>query len=71
VETAQLLFGRAEKMQEVARRAERSGDAERYASLRRILSTPVLDGSNLAVVSHGNPFYGVAGPPYLAEVKRP
>jgi phosphohistidine phosphatase SixA len=67
VETAQLLFGRAEKMQEVRGGPSAPADAERYASLRRILSTPVLDGSNLAVVSHGNPFYGVAGPPYLAE----
>jgi len=24
-------------------------------------------GANLTVVSHGNPFYSVAGPPYLAE----
>src|SRR5882724_2662617 len=67
VETAQLLFGRAEKMQEVRGGPSAPADAERYASLRRILSTPVLDGSNLAVVSHGNPFYSVAGPPYLAE----
>src|SRR5258708_7678373 len=42
-------------------------NAERYASLQKILSTPVSAGTNLAVVSHGNPFYSVAGPPYLAE----
>ena len=24
-------------------------------------------GTNLAIVSHGNPFVAVAGPPYLAE----
>ncbi|HYQ94921.1 MAG TPA: hypothetical protein VEP70_08835, partial [Burkholderiales bacterium] len=36
-------------------------------ALREILATPVRAGSNLVVVSHGNPFYSVAGPPYLAE----
>ena len=67
VETAQLLFGRAEKMQEVRGGPSAPADAERYAALRSILATPVRAGSNLAVVSHGNPFYSVAGPPYLAE----
>src|SRR6267378_1284690 len=67
VETAQLLFGRAEKMEEVRGGPSTPADAERYAALRRILATPVRGGSNLAVVSHGNPFYSVAGPPYLAE----
>jgi phosphohistidine phosphatase SixA len=66
VETAQLLFGHAEKMAEV-----RGGPAEpgsdRYAELKKILATPVRRGANLVVVSHGNPFYSVAGPPYLAE----
>jgi len=46
-----------------ARRSERSAGSERYAALRKILATPVRAGSNLAVVSHGNPFYSVAGPP--------
>src|SRR5712691_5894967 len=67
VETAQLLFGRAEKRQEVRGGPSAPADAERYAALRRILATPVPAGANLAVVSHGNPFYSVAGPPYLAE----
>jgi broad specificity phosphatase PhoE len=67
VETAQLLFGRAEKMQEVRGGPSAPASSERYAALRRILATPVRAGNNLAVVSHGNPFYSVAGPPYLAE----
>jgi len=67
VETAQLLFGRAEKMQEVRGGPSAPTDTERYAALRRILATPIPAGANLAVVSHGNPFYSVAGPPYLAE----
>ena len=67
VETAQLIFGRAEKMQEVRGGPSAPADAERYAALRRILATPIPAGANLAVVSHGNPFYSVAGPPYLNE----
>lgn len=67
VETAELLFGQVEKMTEVRGGPAVSAGSDRYAPLRRILATPVRAGSNLAVVSHGNPFYSVAGPPYLAE----
>jgi phosphohistidine phosphatase SixA len=67
VETAQLLFGRAEKMTEVRGGPAVPAASDRYAELRKILSTPVGAGANLIVVSHGNPFYSVAGPPYLAE----
>ena len=45
----------------------RTDDAQRYAALKALLSTPVPAGSNLAIVSHGNPFHALAGPPYLAE----
>jgi hypothetical protein len=54
-------------MQEVRGGPAVSAGSERYASLRKILATPVRPGTNLVVVSHGNPFYSVAGPPYLAE----
>ena len=67
VETAQLLFGHAEKMQEVRGGPAVPAGSDRYAELRKILAAPVRRGSNLVVVSHGNPFYSVAGPPYLAE----
>ena len=67
VETAQLLFGRAEKMQEVRGGPAVAAGSDRYAPLKKILATPVRPGANLVVVSHGNPFYSVAGPPYLAE----
>ncbi len=67
VETAQLLFGRVEKMQEVRGGPAAPAESERYAALRRILAAPVAPGGNLVVVSHGNPFHSVAGPPYLAE----
>src|SRR5205814_10655523 len=56
VETAQLLFGRAEKMQEVRGGPAAPAGSERYAALRKILATPVRHRTNLAVVSHGNPF---------------
>jgi len=67
VETAQLVFGRAEKMQEVRGGPATPANTGRYAPLRRILAAPVRSGTNLAIVSHGNPFVSVAGPPYLAE----
>ncbi len=67
VETAQLMFGRAEKTQQVRGGPAAPAGSDRYAPLRRILIAPVRKGANLAVVSHANPFYSVAGPPYLAE----
>ena len=35
--------------------------------LRQLLVTPLKPGGNLAIASHGNPFFAVAGRPYLAE----
>ena len=66
-ETAELIFGRANVDARVRGGPARSDDAERYAALRGLLSTPVTAGTNLAIVSHGNPFVALAGPPYLAE----
>jgi hypothetical protein len=65
-ETGKLIFGRAEPSRDV-RGGPASLGAERYAPLVRLLSTPQPAGTNLAISSHGNPFFGVAGPPYLAE----
>lgn len=67
VETAQIAFGRAEKTQQVRGGPAAPADSDRYAPLRKILIAPVQKGANLVVVSHANPFYSVAGPPYLAE----
>jgi phosphohistidine phosphatase SixA len=67
IETAQIAFGRAEKRQQVRGGPAAPADSDRYAELRKILTAPITQGANLAVVSHGNPFYSVAGPPYLAE----
>jgi hypothetical protein len=66
-ETARLIFGR-----EMPSLAVRGGpavteNADRYTDLRKLLSTPVPRGVNVAIASHGNPFRAVAGTPYLAE----
>jgi phosphohistidine phosphatase SixA len=66
-ETAELIFGHASPDARVRGGPARTDDAQRYAALRALLSTPVPAGSNTVIVSHGNPFHAVAGPPYLAE----
>jgi hypothetical protein len=67
METAMLIFGRAEKASAARGGPAAPDDPGRYASLRKLLSTPVAPGTNLVISSHGNPFYAVAGAPYLAE----
>jgi len=67
IETARLAFGKAQPMQEARGGPARTDDAKRYEGLRKLLSTPVPKGENVAISSHGNPFHAVAGPPYLAE----
>jgi len=67
METARLIFGRA-----TATPAVRGGPAsgvapDRYAELRQLLSSPPPVGTNVAIVSHGNPFRAVTDAPYLAE----
>ncbi|MDQ2963347.1 MAG: histidine phosphatase family protein [Pseudomonadota bacterium] len=67
METAKLIFGRA-----AATPAVRGGPAsgvapDRYAELKKLLSTPPRAGTDLVIVSHGNPFRAVSDAPYLAE----
>ena len=67
METAKLIFGRA-----VSTSAVRGGPAtgvapDRYADLRKLLSSPPAGGTDLVIVSHGNPFRAVSDAPYLAE----
>jgi phosphohistidine phosphatase SixA len=59
VETAELAFGRAEKMNE-ARYAGLTEGPERYADLRALLATRPASG-NTVIVGHGTPFYALAG----------
>ena len=66
-ETAELIFGHATVDARVRGGPARPDNPERYAELRTLMSTPVPGGTNVAIVSHGNPFTAVAGPPYLAE----
>jgi hypothetical protein len=67
IDTAMLAFGRADKASEVLGGPAAPGIPDRYAGLRRLLSTRPAPGANLVISSHGNPFYATAGPPYLAE----
>lgn len=63
----QPAFGKAQAMDEARGGPARTDDPSRYAGLKKLLSTPVAKGGNLVIVSHGNPFRALAGPPYLAE----
>jgi len=67
METAVLAFGRADKAPEARGGPAAPDSADRYAPLRKLLSTPPGTGANLVISSHGNPFYATAGAPYLAE----
>jgi phosphohistidine phosphatase SixA len=65
VETAESA-GRAEE-RGVRGGPVRADDPARYAALRKLLADRPAPGTNDVIVSHGNPFYAVAGAPYLAE----
>jgi broad specificity phosphatase PhoE len=67
METARLIFGRATATPAVRGGPVSGVPADRYAELRLLLSTVPPKGSDLAIVSHGNPFRAVAGDAYLAE----
>ena len=66
-ETAQLIFGRATSSDAVRGGPAQPDSPDRYTELRRLLATAPPAGTNLAIVSHGNPFRAVAGGNYLAE----
>jgi hypothetical protein len=44
-----------------------SAEGGRYDALKVLLSKATAPGTNLAIISHGNPYQAVVGPPYLAE----
>jgi len=67
METGRLVFGTATASLAVRGGPARPDNPDRYADLRKLLSTPVSGRKNTAIASHGNPFFGVAGAPYLAE----
>ena len=66
-ETARLAFGSAERTAEVRGGPANTDDPTRYDPLRQLLATRPAAGKNNVISSHGNPFYAVFGPPYLAE----
>jgi broad specificity phosphatase PhoE len=66
-ESAELVFGNPTVSTAVRGGPGSDDGGQRYAELRKILSTPVAKGSNLAIASHGNPFRAVAGTAYLQE----
>jgi phosphohistidine phosphatase SixA len=66
-ETARLIFGR-ETVDNAVRGGPASAEGGRYDALKALLSKPVPPGTNIAIVSHGNPFHAVApDASYLAE----
>jgi phosphohistidine phosphatase SixA len=67
METARLIFGRAQATNAVRGGPARPDSPDRYNELRQLLSTAPRAGTDLAIASHGNPFAAVAGTPYLAE----
>ncbi|MEQ1515051.1 MAG: hypothetical protein ABL931_01020 [Usitatibacteraceae bacterium] len=63
VETAMLMFGRAQKANAV-----REGAQENYPELRTLLAKRVPPGNgNRVIVGHGTPFRAIAGAPHLGE----
>jgi phosphohistidine phosphatase SixA len=67
-ETARLIFGQSEPSTAVRGNVEfPSSDPRRFEQLRTIFVSPVPIGTNVGIASHGNPFHGIAGPPYLEE----
>lgn len=67
METARLAFGKAQATHDVRGGPVRSDDPARYDPLRKLFGTRPPAGQNAVISSHGNPFYSVYGPPYLAE----
>lgn len=66
METARLAFGKATPTNDV-RGGRANNEGGRYAALQHLLSSRVPKGENRVISSHGNPFYALAGAPYLAE----
>jgi hypothetical protein len=67
METARLAFGEPKPTNEVRGGPSRPDDPARYEPLTKLLQTKPPPGKNAVIASHGNPFYALFGPPYLAE----
>ena len=62
METARLVLGRAMPQNDM-----REGASNDYPGLKRLLNSPVANGTNRWLVGHVTPFRAVAGAPHLGE----
>lgn len=67
METARLLFGRAQASTVVRGYEGRDAAKADYGPLTALLASPVKAGELRMIASHGNPFRAIAGPPHLEE----
>ena len=67
METARLAFGEPKPTNEARGGPSRPDDSARYEPLKKLLATAPSTGRNNVISSHGNPFFAIFGPPYLAE----
>lgn len=67
METARLAVGEPQATNEARGGPSRPDDPSRYDPLKKLLATPPARGRNNVISSHGNPFFAIFGPPYLAE----
>lgn len=61
VETAELAFGRFERINEARYGMGAAGNEGRYAELRRLLATRPAPGTNTVIVGHASPMQKIAG----------
>jgi hypothetical protein len=67
METARLAFGEPKPTSEARGGPSRPDDPARYEPLKKLLGARPAAGANNVISSHGNPFFALFGPPYLAE----
>lgn len=65
-EVAQLMFGRYERSNDVRGGPVDAGE-DRYAGLKRLLSTLRTSPDTLVISSHANPWRALSNTPYLVE----
>jgi hypothetical protein len=67
METARLMFGRAEPSTVVRGYEGTNRENADYGPLVALLASPPGPGTLRMIASHGNPFRAIAGPPHLQE----
>jgi phosphohistidine phosphatase SixA len=61
VETAELAFGRIEKLNEMRYSGPAQPGEDRYVDMRKLLATRPHPGTNIVIVGHGSPMQAIAG----------